>query len=646
MNNIKLLKLKLENFKGIKELVVDFGGENYNVFGDNETGKTTLVDAFMWLLFDKNADGNKAFSIKPIDPETKEEIHNLTTEVEVILSVNDSEMSLRKEYKEKWTKKRGETELEFTGHTTDHFVDETPLKQSEYKNKIDEIVDEETFKMITNVLHFNSGISWKERRDIVLSLAPPTNVEDVLKNNPDLKPLESELNKKSVSDILKTHKGIITQTNKLLDTIPARIDELNKIDFAEIVGIKKEDLQQMILAKEKEQVELTARITSSDNSQEIKNLELKIKELELEKRELENFKSEKADKLSKIKEEGIVLRTKVKEHESDLDSTKSDIAKWLKEVAEWLSEKDKIYEEYDKVEARVFDAGNCNYCGQALPEDKLEEQRSHFNLHKVDELEKWKNKGVEINVRVEELNKRIEAAQTRGEAINSQYETDKLALDAKLKEFAEVEKLEEVNPNLEKIADINSKISSIKTNIEVLKTTKTNDALLEEDQKLKDEVFDLTSKLTKFEEKERTQTRLTELIEEQKKAGKTLEASYKVVRLCELYQVEEINLLEDSINDNFELVEFKMFEKQINGGITETCIATVNGVPFADLNNAMKINAGLDIIRGIQKVKNIKAPVFVDNAESVTKYVDLGDTQIIKLYVSENDKKLRFEKAE
>ena len=65
--NIKINKLILQNFKGIKALEISAEGENLNIYGDNATGKTTVFDAFTWLLFGKDSLGRSDFGIKTQD---------------------------------------------------------------------------------------------------------------------------------------------------------------------------------------------------------------------------------------------------------------------------------------------------------------------------------------------------------------------------------------------------------------------------------------------------------------------------------------------------------------------------------------------------------------------------------------------------
>jgi hypothetical protein len=81
---------------------------------------------------------------------------------------------------------------------------------------------------------------------------------------------------------------------------------------------------------------------------------------------------------------------------------------------------------------------------------------------------------------------------------------------------------------------------------------------------------------------------------------------------------------------------------QINGGLNETCEVTYNGVPYSDLNNAMRINIGLDIINTLSAHYGISVPIFIDNAESVTS-LEAVNGQVIRLIVSEQNKKLNVE---
>ena len=185
MKQVKLLSLHLENFKGIKKFTLDANGSNVRVFGDNAVGKTTLFDAFVWLLFDKDSQNKKDFSIKTLDNEGNV-IHNLEHTVEGEFLIDSTVIKLKKVYKEKWTKKRGQPIAEFTGHTTDHFVDDVPINKKEYTAKVAEIVDEEVFKLLTSPTHFNEHLDWKKRRAILLEIAGEVTDQEVINSKSEL----------------------------------------------------------------------------------------------------------------------------------------------------------------------------------------------------------------------------------------------------------------------------------------------------------------------------------------------------------------------------------------------------------------------------------------------------------------------------
>jgi len=167
--NIKINKLILQNFKGIRNLEINAAGKDLNIYGDNATGKTTVFDAFMWLLFNKDSLGRSDFGIKTQDSGGNT-LHNLEHSVECVLSIDDAILTLKKVYAEKWTKKRGSAEAEFSGHETKYYINEVPSTKGEYTAKISSIIDEDLFKTITNPLYFNEHLKWQDRRAILLSI--------------------------------------------------------------------------------------------------------------------------------------------------------------------------------------------------------------------------------------------------------------------------------------------------------------------------------------------------------------------------------------------------------------------------------------------------------------------------------------------
>src|SRR5699024_4831771 len=226
MKTIKLLNLKLTNFKGIKSFELNANGEDMKVFGENATAKTTVFDSFVWLLFGKDSQNSTQFEIKTL--RDGKPVHKLNHEVEATLLVDGQELTLKKVYKEKWTKKRGSVTESFSGHTTDYYIDGVPSKKKEYEGKISEIVDEEVFKLLTNPAHLNEQLKWQDRRKTLLEIAGDVTDEEVIASNESLAKLTEIIGKRSIDD----HKKVVTakkkEINQELDRIPIRIDEIHR----------------------------------------------------------------------------------------------------------------------------------------------------------------------------------------------------------------------------------------------------------------------------------------------------------------------------------------------------------------------------------------------------------------------------------
>ena len=218
--------LSLTNFKGIRSLRIDFGKTITNISGGNATGKTTIFDAFTWLLYRKNSEDAKEFNIKTLDANNKP-LHKLSHEVEGLLTADGREIRFRKCYKEKWVKKRGAAEEEFTGHETEYFVDDVPLTQKEYQARVDFILNETVAKMLTNPLYFNS-LKWQDRRTILEALIPSITDAELSSGNDAFTQLIAEIGHET---IINFKKKIAAQKNRIKDSlsnIPPRIDELQR----------------------------------------------------------------------------------------------------------------------------------------------------------------------------------------------------------------------------------------------------------------------------------------------------------------------------------------------------------------------------------------------------------------------------------
>lgn len=600
---IKLKSLKLENFKGIKNLEIDFKEDVTNILADNGKGKTTIFDAYTWLLWDKDSLNRKDFSIKPYDKDGAE-IHNLESMVEGTLEFDNEEIILKKIYKEIWTKKRGSTQAEFTGHTTDYYMNSVPVKKKEYTDRLATVIDEENFNLLSNPIYFNQILDKNKRRSIVLGLIEDIGKDEVLKENEDLKKLP--LDKYTIDEIKAMAKDSAKKINKDIESIPARIDELEKSKVGEIDFDALEFRKNFVTPAIKEiDTKLADVSTSSD---EIKEITSKISELEQEKSKIKtNFEIENHKIASKNKN---TLSEKEKD-EKELQEINDTVARLAENIdyyrTEWVKINSSKYEDDFK----------CPTCGHDLEEHQIDEIIAKFNLDKSEKLEIVEKEAARMKARIEDYKKIIE------EIRSQKYEL-----------------LEEIELDEAKIKTLDDEINILKEKLASLSTGDKTE-LIQKKEELTKELDELNKKLSLQGQNEKLDERIKELEQQEKDLAKSYEEQQEIIYLCEEYIKTYVDLVSDKINAAFYNVKIKLFEQQINGGITETCEVTLDGVPYSDLNSAGKINAGLDVINAISEKLDIEVPIFIDNAESINELIKT-EAQLVRLVVSK-DKELKID---
>lgn len=640
LSEIKLLELSLRNFKGIKDLKLTPGGNDLNIYGDNATGKTTIMDAFIWLLFDKDSSNSSNFNIKTLD-KLGNVIHGLEHEVIAKLEIDSKVIELQKIYTEKWTKKRGQADSELTGHTTDYFINGVPKKLNEYKDYLKQIVDEDTFKILTNPLYFNRVLDWKKRRTIALDICGELSVSDVIDKNNKLIELKDLLIDKSIDDLKAEMAARRKKLNEELKSIPYRIDELSREDIEiDIAALTKEKLAIKIKLDE------VKSFKGMDYDFRLRTIRGTITFLETESKRMEQEATQAVrDELNNAYEAKSQADKELFELLPELNKTYNKI-EMLEETKLRLTENmEALRVSFKETSNLVFDEASttCPTCHQGLPSETIESLTNHFETDKATKLENINTKGKELKVVLEQINNDIAELTTAKDNLeikhkgSSDYvanlDEDVKALQTKLKninivdskEYREIQlKLEELRKEETDLIDLSKKQDN------------TAQLLVLESQ-----INDIDKQLAKVDLIKDNEKRIKELSDRERELSQMIVETEKIEFLCDQFVITKSNLLEDKLNSKFNIVKFKLFDVQVNGGINETFVTTVDGVPFEDLNNAMKINAGLDIINTLTDYYNFKAPIFIDNRESVNSIVDVK-SQVINLIVSK-DKNLKME---
>lgn len=650
MKTLAIDSLRLKNFKGITDLDIDFDCQDMSISGENASGKTTLIDAIYWLLFNKDSHGKADFQLKPIisvpinDPESYadndeyieavkkhnkqkmkefeykyQEAHNLDTDVEGSFFLNGESKVLRKRFQEKYTKKRGSATKDFTGHTTDYFVDGVPVKQKEYQATIDEIIDISTFRIVTNPFEFNN-IHWTDRRGILLDMCGGTSDQDKLKKN--------ELEKKKIQAKQK-------DINKEIEQIPIRIDELTASikDVPAMNGKDKKRLEDEIHG-------LRNKLQALVMNEEESLLEIRVNEIDSEVLKVDREAYAEYEKEAKplLKKEKYLEKEK-RAVEKTITDVNDEMPGFELAIKKLNIEAESLRTEWVKVDTGAMDnIEACPACGQDLPQEHIDKTLEKFNLYKASELERINTEGKDIVLEIGKYEKETNDSKS---ALKT-FQTDITGIEVKIK--ANSKELDELE-----VADNTIELKKEKTRIEKEIKALSQDsapAIKVLNFNVKEKEADLkkwNEGQAAFESAEKSRERIEELGESEKALAGEYEKLEEKLFEIENFIVEAVKLIEDSLNDKFKLARFKLFKKQINGGIEECCEVTSGGVPFNyGLNNAARINTGLDIINTMSEYYKFRAPIFCDNSEAVNEIIDI-DTQVIKLYVS-NDEKLVFEK--
>ncbi|HCA4657878.1 TPA: DUF2813 domain-containing protein [Clostridioides difficile] len=647
MKAILLKGLEIENFKGIKELRIDFNNIT-NIFGENATGKTSIFDAFTWVMFDKDSKNRSVFEIKPLDKQNKV-IRGLVTTVTAVLEVNNKEIKLTKKYEEKWTRKRGESEATFTKNETTYMINDTPIKKSEYVKEIAEIADEEQFKLLTNPYFFSNELNWKKAREVILEICGDITIEQIIESNKDLVLLTTEFEKENnIDKIIKNRKASKNNLSKEKEEIPVRINECNKgmynIDFEEIevqLKAKKSDL---------EAIEDNLLNGTKTNEQILKDKE-KIFELKQETQSIKQSASKKGNKKrNELLKEKDELQYNIKNLRNNLVYLErdSELKETLRKRA--IEKTTNLRDKWTKKSQETLDLSviqtECPTCKRPLDlediEEKKKEMLDNFNLNKAKELKEIVELGKSKNDDVELFNTEIERLKVDINKTLEEIQEKAVLLDKIKKELESTKSTEIYSADEEKrLTEISAEIKELEEKINNKDADKNIDELKENKKKLTSEIELLNKELAKRDINKELLDRKEQLLEKEKALGIELAHQEKILNLCELFIKTKVSLLESNISSKFKNVTFKLFKEQINGGIEETCEALINGVPFSNANTAGQINGGLDIINTLSNHFEVKMPIFVDNRESVNNLIDI-DSQVINLIVS-NDNPLKIE---
>lgn len=595
---MQIKQLKIRNFKGIQSLDVPFSRYT-EISGRNESGKTSIFDAYLWLLFGKNSEDAKDFAVKPI-LENGEPVHNLDVEVEGVFDT----FTLKRILKEKWQKKRGADVAEFIGNETEYYIDGVKLSAAQFQAFLNEIADEKRFKILSNPLYFSEELNWQERRLIIMDAIGADEIEKALKEKYEL-PAEVEKFK------VQTRQEINALKNKV-DEFPVRISELK----AQLVEVHEKELKAELADIEK-QIEALNSEYQRMEAESQGQLEAYRKAL-AEKNAIEK---KLMDARQRLQMANLASRNEVETWKLRIKEIEGNIERLQREIARSNERLESLRKEYITVAGEKFifnpEKTTCDYCGQTLPASFLEKQEENARVA----FERTKNS------KLKAITEEGTTEKKKLESLTAQFEKLEKELTT-LKENQPVVKEVSTTPEIEGIERLLAKFQ-----LPAQTTTTVDKSKLIALENRKREII---SQLAQVQQNERISQRISELEKEWRANGQKLADNERALIRVEKYELELAKELEKH-TAFFEGLKFKMFRRLINGAFEPICEVLYKEVPFSDLNHSAKIIVGMKIIENLQKLASLPSlPLWVDNAEAINELPQI-EGQLIALYVSNSE---------
>ncbi len=643
---IKLVKMTILNFKGVKSLTINFHPIENTIAGENGTGKTTVLDAFLWCLFGKDstdrADIN--FNIKTLDKEGKP-ILNIEHEVTIVLSVSGrGEVTLKRCYREKWGVSANVGKL--LGHFTEFYLNDVKLgTKKEYESEISSIISEDLFRMITNPLYFPS-LPVETQKGMLLDMAGDVSDQDIASLKPEYLELLSMISGRSLSQFKREISAKKAAVKDEIAGIPGRIDEVNRAipETEDWKTLEKELKQKQVNLQEIDNQLLDKSKSVQADYERKSGIQKQIGNKRLERTQIENRIQNEANEANNKARAAIRdLDYKIQSTTTDISNLNNQVQTINSQIATIDNELSVLRGKYKEINAEQLNIPEgefiCPTCKRPLEvadiEAKQNELQANFNQRKSERLQDNQKEGKGKVSRKEELQKQKDALLSKITDLENQFSTlkgQKQYQEENLPAAQDANSLVKADENWIKLGN---EITDLENQLNVESIPVEDSELQESKRLLLIDIDQLKNRLAKRDLIDKSNKRINELEDIRAKNNQALSDLEKIEFIATDFQKAKDNELMNRINGMFKLVSFSFISEQLNGNEKITCVCTVDGTPYPDVNNAGKINAGLDIINAICKSKGIAAPIFIDNRESVN---DLLPTlsQIINLSVSKH----------
>lgn len=643
MRQVRLINLKLKNFKNIKKFELKIDGESVSVMGQNATGKTTLIDAWLWLLTGTDSNQRAKFNIITTDS-TGDEITGQEATVVAHIEVDGSPLVISRTLSQKWTKKRGQADTEFTGHDTKFEWNQVEIKKKEFDSRVSEILSHEKIRMISDVHYFCGVMKWNDRRQVLIDLLGNVDDDKIIEDNPDLEPLKKLLSDKSPEDLKKYLSSLKKSSDKKLKELPIRIDALKRSlpDVSDVdEGPLVNDLtgvERQIDSKKDELLKLGTGLDVTEKQKELTRLDIEIQNLESE------INRKCQAEIQRIESEINKLKNDNSDRNRAISDEKNQISIIQKQIKDNEDQRLRLYEDFKKIKYKKYKPADvCFACGRSLNGNFVERQKEEFNLKLAEEKRGINESGQRLKSELEGLEHAMLSRRKTIDVLETDVESTETKIDMLKKQIHKTNNECQLVMD-QKTAPLYDQVATLSKEIEDSENENnpTRDRIESEIKRLNSTKTELEGQLRLFDRIRDLDPQIKGLQSDLRQTAYEYETVESQLFLLEQFSACRSKYIEETVSDKFIMCDWKLFDLQINQGIREVCEAMVGGVQYStNLNTGARINAGIDCVSVLSDHFGVQFPLFIDNAESISSWMDYKG-QLIKLVVSPDDKKLKI----
>lgn len=614
---IELKTITLQNFKRGRNVVINFT-HNVVISGGNETGKSTIYDAYLWCLF--GVTNRHDTTVQTLDSNNNV-IHKLETSVSLVINYNDErDIKIERRLSERY-KAENTIEEKFLGTTQTRLIDDVPYSVSAFRNKLNSLCNFDDWFLLSNI---NIFWSYKvdERRRILMSLAGEINESELMQNYPAVH-RGVIIEKKELSEMLKQQNTTRNKANDELQTIPAKVQAQDALKVIDDFDVVEEDKKKIDLQLADIDAALQGVVTNTAEQQEYDN------KLATENNKYNNVREQWQTNHFQMVDEAFKNVTAASEslHEATrLQKEHSDTYVENKtKISELTNEFNKLMQQWKDVNEKEFNFAKtdvCPVCGRPytdeMKEQEYENAVNEFNTHKSNKLTEIQNKATEIHNQITVLKGLVNTyLQVTSVSDNNNIKTKQETYNNLVKKRSELQSLTWEQSNEKANADASLQAIVATKPLLVVDTTHEENKLKKKELTKKRD--DLIKRLSGRDNNKRIEEEKVKLDKRSRELAQIVADCNEVIRQIKEYKKNKIAVVENKVNSFFSLIRWKFYEQNItNDDEKEICKAIDrNGVDYNSTNDGTVINMGIDIINGISKAKDIYVPLFVDRKESV-----------------------------